>query len=206
MCFLSLRVASILTLFICLKAIGDVSCSPQTGDDFRVFFVSGRRLYKLVWNVFMHKRCNVLGSVFYPRSWYPLARCKSRLLFPAPSVHRPCRFRVSRGGDLLCGAHVLDSECPAASGKPAAWADTLPEKLDKHLSILPLWNLQLKKKIRCLLLLRDKGCFLLYKAASSVFWYPHCLNFRLRLADAQIALIWDVQDVCERAFWKTLLP
>lgn len=41
-------------------------------------------------------------------------------------------------------------------------------------SISPFYhseNLSFKKQFRCLLLLREKGCFLLYKAASYVFWY-----------------------------------
>lgn len=37
-----------------------------------------------------------------------------------------------------------------------------------HFTIMKLIIL---KKFRCLLLLREKGCFLLYKAASYVFWY-----------------------------------
>lgn len=43
----------------------------------------------------------LLGSVFYPRAWYPLKHCKSRPLFPATQIHRLCTSRVLGGGDFL---------------------------------------------------------------------------------------------------------
>lgn len=54
---------------------------------------------------------------------------------------------------------------------------------------------------RCLLLLREKGCFLLYKAASSVFWYTIVWTSVLagRVSDTPDPA---VRCVGEGAFWE----
>lgn len=75
-------------------------------------------------------------------------------------------------GNSLCKEQVLNSEIAPARKREAHLVSRNTSWETWQVSIhFTIMKLIISKKFRCLLLLREKGCFLLYKAASYVFWY-----------------------------------
>lgn len=185
--FTSLLVASILTDVSCSKAIWDAYRRPQ--PVILVSCVSGVRCYNLMLNVLMLQRLpsgclslKVLGGPIQTlwgaeQVLFPVqlgASCPWVSVNPPPDgVYLPGSCHLE-GADPLCSEQVVNWKAAPAESERRK----LPEKLDKYPSTLPLWNLPFKKKFRCLLLLREKGCFSLYKSSVLRISINHCLNFR----------------------------
>lgn len=84
--------------------------------------------------------------------------------------------------------------------KPARW-EALPEKLDKHLSTLPLWNLSFKRSLDAFSFWGKKGAFYCIKQCLTYFDIP---LFELpSLADRFSKILdLDAQRIWERGFWE----
>lgn len=176
---MSLLVASILTDLSCSKAIWDAYRCPQ--PVILVSCVSGIRCYNLMLNVLMLQRLpsgsrslsRSGGTHSDPvRSGADTVPCAAQSLLPAglaQTARPPPRRRVSPWVLSLGGSGPLCSE--QVVNWKAAWLKAGGGTFLRNLTLclhFAIMKFIILKKFRCLLLLREKGCFSLYKAASCV--------------------------------------